>query len=282
MNAASRRLMAFGLATFFCLGLLGFGLLGFFRPLQGALSAPLTALQQLSNGASRRASSLLSTLADLQVLAARNAELERALINFQAEIVELREISADYERLAALSNFRGITEIRRTVAATVIGRDTSGLLRTITLDRGSRDGIVPDMPVITELGLVGRIARVSATSAQVQLLNDVNSYVNARLQTTRSEGSIQGTAAGGLQMIFIPLTSTINDGDTVVTSGIGGAFPRGLLIGQVIGSSLDDSNLFQQAQVASLINFDRLEVVMIITDFEALDSNTFPTATPSR
>ena len=76
-------------------------------------------------------------------------------------------------------DFSGAQQDWETLAATVIGRDTTGILRTVTIDRGSRDGVTPDMAVVTELGLVGRVARVSATTAQIQLVNDVNSFVNA-------------------------------------------------------------------------------------------------------
>lgn len=282
MNSAPRRLVLFGVAMFFCLGLLALGFAGLLLPAQNVASVPLSLLQQASSGVSRRISDFFSTLSDLQNLQRRNAELERALVNFQAEIVELREIRSDYARLAALLNFKGAETVRQTRAATVIGRETTGLIRTLTIDRGSRDGLSAGMPVVTELGLVGRILRVSATSAQVQLITDVSSYVNARLQSTRAEGSVQGTAAGGLQMIFIPLTDKVNDGDSVVTSGIGGRFPRGIVIGQVTSSRLDDTKLFQEAVVRSLIDFNRLEVVLIITDFESIDLSAFPTPTPQQ
>ncbi|HRE49606.1 MAG TPA: rod shape-determining protein MreC [Aggregatilineales bacterium] len=282
MSNAPRRLIVFGIAMFLSLGVLVVGVAGLLSPAQNVASLPITLLQQWSSGLSRRISDVFDTLRDLNSLRQRNAELERALVNFQAEIVELREIRADYARLAALLNYKGVETTRQYTAATVISRETSGLIRSVTIDRGSRDGLSAGMPVVTELGLVGRILRVSATSAQVQLISDVNSFVNARLQTTRAEGSVQGTAAGGLSMIYIPLTDKINNGDSVVTSGIGGKFPRGIVIGQVTSSRLDDSKLFQEAVIRSLIDFTRLEIVLVITNFEPVDLSAFPTPTPSR
>jgi rod shape-determining protein MreC len=281
MSSAPRRLIIFGVAAFFCIVLLGISLAGILRPVESVASVPLNLLQEGASSISNRISDVMKTLGNLQNLEQRNAELERALVSFQAEIVELREIKADYQRLAALQNYRGVNTDRQYASATVIGRDTTGILRSISIDRGSRDGITAGMPVVTELGLVGRIARVSATSAQVQLITDINSYVNARLQITRGEGSIQGTAAGGLRMIYIPLTDAVKDGDSVVTSGIGGKFPRGLVIGQVTSSRLDDSKLFQEATVRSLIDFNRLEIVLVITNFEPADLSAFPTPTPA-
>ncbi|PJF34442.1 MAG: rod shape-determining protein MreC [Candidatus Thermofonsia Clade 1 bacterium] len=279
LRSAPSRLIVFGVFSFIMLGIFFASLIGLLSPIESLVSLPLGLLQQAFGGITRQVSEVLSTVADLQDLRRRNTELERALINFQAELVELRELRADYQRLAALQNYRGANTDKQFLAATVIGRDTTGLLRSIILDRGSRDGVRVGMPVVTELGLVGRIYRVGATTSQVQLITDTNSFVNARLQLTRAEGAVQGTAAGGLRMLYIPLADEVRDGDSVVTSGIGGKFPRGILIGQVTSSRLDDSKLFKEAQVRSLIDFNRLEIVLIITNFEPADLTTFSTPT---
>lgn len=276
----SNRLIVFGVAVFLCLALIAFSVVGILGPLEGLASVPLGFMQRLSSGLTQRVTSFFDNLSDVQSLQARNADLEKALVSFQSEIVELREIKADYQRLAALNDYRGANPDRQYVAATVIARDTTGFLRTITIDRGTRDGITVGMPVVTELGLIGRVYRVAATDAQVQLVTDVNSFVNARLQTSRAEGTIGGTASGELQMSFIALTDQVKDGDSVVTSGVGGKFPRGLLIGQVTSSQIDASRLFQEAQVRSLVDFNRLEIVLVITNFTPADFSAFATPTP--
>jgi rod shape-determining protein MreC len=276
-RSAPNRLILFGVVSFIMLSIFFASLVGLLSPIESLASVPLSLLQRAVNGVVRQISETLGALADLQDLRRRNTELERALINFQAELVELRELRADYQRLAALQNYRGANPDKQFLAATVIGRDTTGLLRNIIVDRGTRDGVRVGMPVVTELGLVGRIYRVGATSAQVQLITDINSFVNARLQLTRAEGVVQGTAAGGLRMLYIPLSDEVRDGDSVVTSGIGGKFPRGIIIGQVTSSRLDESKLFKEAQVRSLIDFNRLEIVSIITNFEPADLTTFST-----
>src|SRR5262249_46358426 len=150
------------------------GLLG---PFESLASIPLSLLQSASSGVTHRVTNLANDVSDVQSLQQRNADLERALVNFQSEIIELREIRADYERLAGLLNYRGVTPERQYLTATVIARDTTGLLRSIVIDRGSRDNLTVGMPVVTELGLVGRIYKVAATNAQVQLVTDTNSYV---------------------------------------------------------------------------------------------------------
>ncbi len=282
MRTGPSRLILFGVAIFICVGLIAVSITGLLSPFESLASIPISILQSASSGVTNRVTRFANDVADVQTLQQRVADMERALVNSQAEIVDLREYKADYERIAALLNYRGINPERQYLAATVISRDTSGLLRSIVIDRGSRDAITIGMPVVTQLGLIGRVYKVSATMSQVQLVTDTNSYVNARLQTSRAEGSVVGTAGGDLRMTFIPLSDDVKEGDSVVTSGIGGKFPRGILIGQVTNSRLDDSKLFKEAQVRSLVDFSRLEIVMVVTGFQPLDLSVFstPTAVP--
>ncbi len=282
MRTGPSRLIVFGVAVFICVALIAVSVTGLLGPIESLLSIPLTLFQGTTSNVTHGVNKLVNDATDVQSLQQRNADLERALINFQSEIVELREIKADYTRISALFDYRMANANRQYLAATVIGRDTTGLLRSIIIDHGSRDGITVGMPIVTELGLVGRVYRVTASNAQVQLVTDTNSYVSARLQTSRAEGSIVGTAGGDLRMMFIPLGDQVKDGDSVVTSGIGGKFPRGIVIGQVTNSRLDDTKLFQEAQVRSLVDFGRLEIVLVITNFQPLDLSAFatPTAVP--
>ncbi|MEP7285687.1 MAG: rod shape-determining protein MreC [Chloroflexota bacterium] len=281
MRSGSSRLIIFGVAVFICLILIGISVTGILSPVEALLSVPLGLLQGASSNVTNRASTVFNNISDYQTLQQRNAELEKALVNFQQEIVELREIKADYPRLSSLVGYKNEFPDRQYLAASVIGRDTTGLLRTIIIDRGTRDNLAVGMPVVTELGLVGRIFKVAATNAQVQLVTDLNSYVNVRLQKSRAEGSLVGTASGDLRITFIPLTDEVDQSDSVVTSGIGGKFPTGIAVGQLINSRLDDTNLFQEAQVRSYIDFNRLEIVMVITNFQPLDLSSFATATPA-
>lgn len=287
MRPESSRLITFGIALFVCVVLITLSVSGVLGPVQNLLAIPLSFVQHAVSGLADGIDNLSTQLAKLQNLQAENDALQRALVSYQAEIVQLREIKADYDRISALLNYKDRTGItaRQYVPAAVIGRDTTGLLRTITIDHGQRDGLAIGMPVVTELGLVGRISNITSVSAQVLLITDTTSYVNARLQKANPdssvvEGSVEGTAGGDLRMTFIKLTDTITSDDLVVTSGIGGNFPRGLTIGQVTGSRLDDSKLFQEAEVRSLIDFNRLDTVLVITNFEPFDLSAFATPTP--
>ncbi len=284
MRSGSSWLAVFGVAVFICLILITASASGIFGPFQSVFSVPISLAQGAISSVSGRASTVIDQLSNFQSLEAQNAQLEHALVSFQSEIVDLRQIKADYARVVALLNYKDHSGLvnAQFVTARVIARDTTGLLRTVIIDHGSRDGLAVGMPVITDLGLVGRISAVTAVSAQITLIIDTTSYVNARLQATQGEGSVVGTASGDLRMTFIKLTDSIHDNDLVVTSGIGGNFPRGLTIGQVTSSRRDDSQLFQEAEIHSLIDFNRLDLVMVITNFQPFDLSAFATPTPAQ
>lgn len=281
MTSAPNRLILFGIAMFVCICLIAVSIAGVLAPAESALSIPLSLAQEGISNVTRGITDLFNNIAELQGLRERTAELERQLVSQNEELVTLRERVADYQRLADLLNY---IQQRPTdesgLAASVIGFDTTGLLRTIRINRGTRDGVTVDMPVLSNLGLVGRVYEVGANTALVQLITDVNSFVYVRLQTSRAPGVVNGTASGGLLMQLVPLEDEIQQGDTVVTSGIGGKFPRGLLVGQVTNQRFSDNQLFKEAQVRSLVDFNRLEIVYVITAFEPAEESIGVTPTP--
>ncbi len=261
--------------VFASMGLIVLSLTGALDPVIGIISVPLNLAQGVVNEVVSTVTITLEDFADVRNLQERNRDLERTLSRLQAELVALREIEHDYERIAALLDYTTTTTNREYVTADVIGLDTSGFLRVAYINRGARDGIGVGMPVVTDLGLVGRITQVRAAASQVLLINDPNSSVSARLQTTRVDGSVRGQLSGALRMELIPQGAEVNPGDLVVTSGLGGAFPPGLVIGQVTSIREFEFELFQEAEIRSLNDFNRLEVVMVLTSFEPVDLSTF-------
>jgi rod shape-determining protein MreC len=156
----------------------------------------------------------------------------------------------------------------------MIGRDPSNLQRYITIDVGQREGVSHNMPVVTTRGLVGRIAQVGDGWSRVLLITDVTSSVNALTQSSRANGLVQGQADGSLVMRAIPQGDVVSVGDTVFTSGLGGNFPRQILIGQIIEVERRDYELYQTAVVRPTVDFDHLEVVLVVTDFEPVKETT--------
>ncbi len=252
---------------------------GVLAPVEDLLEVPLNGVASVFNRIGLTINDNLSRFSDVQTLQKRIADLETALALYQSELVELREINSDYQRLADLLQYTTSVQNQEFVTANVVAVDESGVLRTITVDRGTRDGITVGMPVVTGQGLVGRVIKVSANAAQIMLVTEPSSAVSARLQTTRAEGTVRGTHAGTLEMDMIPLDSQVTSGDLVITSGLGGNFPPDIVIGQVTSVRLADTGLNRVAQVHSLLNFDALEFVLIVTNFQPVDLSVFDQST---
>lgn len=271
----SNRLLFLAVSLFFCFGLMILSQTGVLGPIETIASAPLNFISGIFNNIALSVTGGVTDVAELQNLRQRNADLEEALAQFQSELVELREIASDYERLAELLDYTTRATNQEFVAADVINVDQTNLLRTITINRGARDGIAAGMPVVTGQGLIGRILDVSANASRVLLITDRSSAISARLQTTRVEGSVQGQLSGNLRMTMIPLGQQIDVGDLVITSGLGGNFPPDIVIGVVTSTRQFEFELFQEAEVTSLNNFDTLEFVLVMTSFEPVDLSIF-------
>jgi len=268
------RLLLFVIGVVFCVGLIVLSAAGLTGPVSGLLAIPLQWVEGAANSLVLRASGLAEGVLTIQQLQERNLSLETALAAYQAEIVELREIRHDYDRIAALLDYTRAREDEEYLVADVIGRDISAFTRVIFINRGARDGVTEGMPVVTEKGLVGRVTQVSANASQVLLITDPISAVNARLLNSSAEGSVLGQA-GGLRMTYIDLNATLQEGDTAVTSGLGGNFPEGIIIGQVTSIRQFQFELFQEAEIRSLNDFDRLDTVLVITNFQPVDLSVF-------
>ncbi len=271
---ANRVLFLFATLSF-CGCLIVVSATGILAPVEGVAATPLNIISGFFNRLSIGLTNTITDLSEIQNLQERNAQLEEIIALNQIEIIQLREIASDYDRLAGLLNYTTSVENQEFVTADVIGRDQNAVIRSIIINRGSRDGIAIGMPVVTELGLVGRVIQVSADASQVQLITDENSAVSARLQTTRDEGSVIGQLSGGLRLTFVNLDSNIIEGDLVFTSGLGGNFPPDILIGQVTSVQQFEFELFQSAEVRSRIDFDTLEFVLVITSFQPVDLSVF-------
>ena len=259
------------ITLFLAVGLIILSANGIIEPIESIISYPLTIVSGIMNRIAIQFSSDIKDLSELQYLRQRIVDLEELVGQYQSEQIVAREIQQDFERLAALLNYKQNNETTRYLAAEIIANETSGLFNGIILNKGSRDGITVGMPVVTELGLVGRIVAVRANYSQVLLITDSNSSVSARLQSTRAQGSVSGSAANQLRMTFIPLNTSIQINDVILTSGLGGNFPGDLIIGRVESVRQFEFELFQEAVISSLIDFDSLEFVLVITSFQPED-----------
>lgn len=250
--------------------------LGYLEPIHRWTLRLLVPPQRVLASLTDRGSELLTTPHELPTLRRDNQALRELADRLMIENVRLKEAEAENEDLRRLLQFtRGNPhqEYRAAeVIGRVIGRDPSSFLSYLTIDLGSEHGIERGMPVVTDKGLVGRIVEVGFSSSKVLLIVDARSSVNALIQSSRASGVVEGVLGGGLVMRYIPQDQSVSVGDVVLTSGLGGNFPKALVIGQVVAVHQQDIEMFQQAQVRPTVDLNRLERVLVITDFQPLEA----------
>jgi rod shape-determining protein MreC len=259
------------------LGLIGFVLhrTGLLVPVEGLAIRVTAPLQEGVSAIVGQFGELAQTARDLRNLRQRNADLEAENARLLLEIVRLKEIEHEAVLNRELLNFTQAHpsfDIRGAhVVGRVISQDPSNLQRYITLDVGKEMGIARNMPVVTNRGLVGRVSDIGTGWSRVLLIIDVSSLVNGLTQSTRASGLIQGMPDGTLAMREILQADTVSVGDVVFTSGLGGNFPRQIPIGQITAVERKDYELYQTASVQPTVDFDHLETVLIITNFEEIE-----------
>jgi rod shape-determining protein MreC len=192
-----------------------------------------------------------------------NQELRERVALLEQQTVRLGELAGENERLTRLLDLRArVAGVA--YSARVIGRDPLPWFRTLTVDRGERDGIRRGMAVLAPHGVVGQIARVSYTAAQVLVLTDNNSGIDALVQRSRARGIVQGDLDAGCHMKYLRRTEDVAVGDHVITSGLDGIFPKGVMIGRVVEVALRNRGLLQVAVIEPSVALDRLEEVLIV------------------
>jgi rod shape-determining protein MreC len=282
MRKTPSRLVLAGILLLASLAIMAVSQLDALQPVRDVLTYPLAAVQRWTAGAFQRASDAAAPKPEAEELRETNATQAAEIVKLKSENVALQDTQAQMAVLSALLDYARTQPDRRYVAANVIGRDPSSYLNYIILDRGSDAGIQRDMPVITAEGLVGRVSAVTGTACKVALVTDPLSAVDARLLISREEGVVVGKVGGGLELRFISQQAEIQPGEVVLTSGLGGKYPEGIVLGTVNAVQKLEYEVLQTADLVPAVTFNRLEIVLIITDFRPLDFTPFTesTATP--
>lgn len=245
---------------------------GNLRPAQNLITQ-LTAPAQLSaTGVTSTVNRFFAFLGRVRTLEQEYFALEARAKQLEAEIETLREVEKENEQLRSLLKFaqtRPRLELRGAeIVARVVGEESTNFSDTILIDLGAVHGIRTGMPVVTDQGLVGRISEVTENNAKVLLLTDPSSSASALMAESRLNGIVRGGTGGKLIMDFIPQGPTFNLGETVLSSGLGGRFPKGLTIGVIESIESQPNAVFQTALIRPAVDFGSLELVMVITNFE--------------
>ncbi|HJN40729.1 MAG: rod shape-determining protein MreC [Anaerolineales bacterium] len=251
--------------------LLALGQQGQLGQLQNLLSTVLTPLQE---GLAELAPVIP---ADEQVapqaLLDRNATLAAENARLRSEAVRLREAVAERDILAELLDFERENYGHTYLTAEVIGRDPSAFLQFLILNKGTTSGVQRGMPVVTGAGLAGVISEATPRASKVLMVNSAQMAVNVRLQESRATGVLFGQASSDLRLRFVPLDADLSAGNLAVTSGLGGTLPADIPVGEVASVRRRAYDVFQEAEVLPMVDFSRLELVLIITDFTPTDLN---------
>jgi rod shape-determining protein MreC len=200
---------------------------------------------------------------DLVNVRQQNARLREQVDVLEGQRTRLAELEVENRHLSDLLELRDALAMGA-VAARVIGADATELSRTLILSQGSNGGLRRDLPVISTAGVVGKLIAVAPNASRVLLIDDHNSGLDAFDQRSRARGIIAGLLNGELTMKYVDRTEDVKPGDSVVTSGMDGIFPRGLLVGQITRISQEGPGLFLNVDIRPAADFGKLEQVLIL------------------
>jgi rod shape-determining protein MreC len=253
------------------IGLVILALAGYLTPLYRVVFQPVINLQTWLATRYGAIQSYILQPEDVTQLRQRNVELEAEIARLQVEIIELQQKVNETQVLSTLVDYARSRPENQYIAAAVIGRDPNPFYHYVIVNRGSDDGLRSGMPVVTQQGLVGQIDSVTSGAARVQLINDPASSVNVLLQQSSTDAIVVGSVTGELSLEVVPQDVTVQSGELVVTSGLGGNYPPNLVVGQVSTVRKQDYELFQTASVQPAVDFEQLEIVLVIVNFLPVD-----------
>jgi rod shape-determining protein MreC len=271
MRSSSARTWQTAVLAFIIVGIIALALGGYLAPITRVMMAPFISAQTWLSTRFVAIQNFFNSPQDLNRLRQRNQELEAENSRLESQIIELEQQLSETRILSALVDFARVYPQNRYVAASVIGRDPSPFVKYVIINRGSDDGLRRGMPVVTSQGLVGRVAAVTAGAGRVELITDPDSSINVRLEPSGAQAVLLGSVTGELTLDMIPLSASVQVGDLVLSSGLGGNYPGNILIGQITSVRRRETDLFQSATVQPVVDFSRLEILLIITNFQPVD-----------
>ena len=236
------------------------------RRIQATFFQVISPFLKTGSGLERQITSVRAGLKSLEDLERENAALKVENRSLKATNEALRDVEHEVNRLRHAINYRQ-RSLFRLVPAEIIARDSSTWWRTVTINRGSEDGLESEMPVLTDEGLVGRTTTVSDNVCVVLLVSDENCKVAVSVEGTREQGIVTGERVAGsitpmLDLNYLSKQADLKPGQKVYTSGVGGVFPSGLFVGTL--RSFQVRALDSQAKLAPAVDLAKLEDVFVV------------------
>lgn len=240
---------------------------GYLKPLGVVADYTIAPIGSFFSGLGRGSGGFFGTLGQVSGLAAKNAKLEAEVTDLRRKLSQDAELKVENSALRRALQFQESSSFNL-VTARVITYQPDNFRQFLTINRGSADGLKVGMPVASEGSLVGKISEVSRSSAKVFLLSDPDFRVAGVAQESRASGIVRGVIGGSLLIDKVAQSEVLTPGDTVITSGLGAEFPRGLIIGRIESVSGSEGEVFQAAKVAPSLRFTKLDFVSVIAGVE--------------
>ncbi len=244
------------------------------------VAAFITPLQAALAKIQRSALGLWTVYVDWKNLRSENRALRAEVERLRLQSLQVEDTQKENLRLRRLLALGDRLPLK-TLAGEVIAKEWGGWVRSLTVNRGKRDGIPRLAPAVVPEGLLGRVVEVRARAAVIQLLNDPSSAVAVMVQRTRTAGVAEGEPGGAVRLKFMARDGGgVQVGDLIVTSGLGGVFPKGLPVGRVTAVEDKGSALFHYALIAPVADFARVEEVLLLTGQTGADLSPHFPASP--
>jgi rod shape-determining protein MreC len=230
------------------------------------VASPLAPVQKIITQTSGLFKNGFKKLASATSNAQKNEEMEREVFLLKNKIVKQQDdINVYKQKLEIVSKFRKHNySDEKPIIADIIGYDVSNFRKSIIIDVGTKQGASLDDIVVFGNALVGRISAIGRSSGRVVLITDPASNVPARFLQSRRQGMVQGAANGTCKMKYVPRQVEINVSDKVLSSGIGGAFPKSLYVGDVIEVKQNNAKLFKDIKIKPRVAISKIEHVLVI------------------
>ena len=233
------------------------------EPVGALLMWVLRPLQIVAQGTANGFITIQENYLTMSGFKAENERLRKRIQSLEVERQRLLEAEATNRKLQTLLDFRAQLP-GKPVTASIIANSASSWFQGCILDKGSADGVAKDMAVVTPLGIVGKVVSVTARSAKVILLTDANSGIDVLVQRTRSRGIVSGSLDSATVLKYMKRSEDVQVGDRLITSGLDGVFPKGLLAGTVIKVNKQSLGLFQSVEVLPAVQSALVEEVLVV------------------
>jgi rod shape-determining protein MreC len=230
----------------------------------GVMLTALSPIQAVIDRVANGSTGFVRNYFDLVNVRRDNERLRAELALMKTNQSRMVELETENRHLADLVDLKDVLG-GESIAANVIGSDANGVARTLVISQGSSSGVQPGMAVLSFQGVVGKVVATSPHASRVLIIDDHNSALDSFDQRTRARGIVAGIVDDGLTMKYVERSQDVHPGDVIVTSGLDGVFPRGLLIGTIKGVSGEGPGMFLNVSIAPAVDFRGLEQVLVVT-----------------